>query len=190
MFPLSREDRRQILSLSNRGIHLFVCAGVLCMILICSVHGESREELIKKQAQIIKEYEVLVRDLLIPAGVDRKFTEFVLRNPTFMENSYTRSRTAFFIKDLLKDKPEYLALFSECGLSKQGEYMCGDPQCPVHGRYYAGAKPQYDFKRTIYYLFSVLGGVVGFVLLTGLGTYVCGWLDKKFPEKEEHPARG
>lgn len=144
-------------------------------------------EIIRKQAFLIQEYEVLVKNLLVPAGAAGEFESFTIQNPDFYRDSFSRSRTAHVIRRILKNKPKLLAVFDECGLSQPGEYICRNKNCILHGYLFrqnqeTASVPDHDLLSYVLYLSAVIGGLLLFVGIMGVGNRVCSWLDKKFPE--------
>ena len=154
----------------------------------CPESIKNIDEIVKKHALIIQEYEILVKGLLVPAGVASEFETFIIKNPDFYRDSFKRSQTAHVIRKILQSKPKWLAVFENCGLSQPGEYICWSKTCFLHMHIFEGKREMspehhHDLLSYIFYLCAVIGGLLLFVGVMGAGRYICSWLDKKFPEK-------
>ena len=150
----------------------------------------SMEKVFAKYEQLRQQYEDLHRRLLFPAGVSPDFNAFRLKNPNYFRDSYARSRTAAVITDLLKDKPDKLKVFEQCGLSRGGEYLCRNPHCPIHAasrgvRTARSVMATMDVVDAVKYLGAVVAGVILFVCVSTFGSPLCAWLDRKFRDGPE-----
>lgn len=158
-----------------------------------ALQADRIEDIWNKQLEIRAQYEQLNRRLLFSAGGNRDFDTFRLKNPNYAVDSFTRSRTADFITDLLKAKPEMLKIWRTCGLSQPGEYMCRNPRCPIHAesqkqRTSAAVAASLDPFAVLGYIGAVFGGLVLFTVLISGGRPLAAWIDRRFPEKESDTA--
>ena len=152
--------------------------------------GDTAAEHAGKQELIIQEYEILIRDLLAPAGVKKRFESFILKNPDFYSDSFRRSRTSHIITELLSDKPAFLAVFKQCGLSSPGEYLCHKTACPLHGHLFKQRNSRRGMRihgphSYFFYLGGVIGGLFLFIGTVGAGSYVFRRLSPDISEKKE-----
>jgi len=165
-------------------------AAVSAVLLLVSVlaggalYGEDVEDVVRKQALVIREYDILKELVLKPAGVAQEFEVFTLKNPDFYRNSYGRSRTAYTIRELLRGKPTWLAVFDQCGLSEPGEYVCRKPECVLHGRLFRNEQnnrslPRYGGFVYLYSICAVAGGILLFTLVAAGGRYICARLESR-----------
>ncbi|MFH1706659.1 MAG: hypothetical protein ABIF71_01920 [Planctomycetota bacterium] len=166
---------------------------LLCVLLAVAaamVAAATPEEVVDRWNDLAAQYDLLGARVLAPAGAGAAFDSFRLRNPGYLTDSYNRGRTAGVIRDLLAQKPDALARFQDCGLSRGGAYFCRTVSCPVHGTQNReragvtggeGVDPAWIMRA----LLAAGGAILLFVCVTAGGRPICAWLDRRFPDPDQ-----